>query len=52
MISALKGLSGQFSTIFQVDTMQFARYHYSTIENRTLQRYRMNLSREQKKTNA
>ncbi|MCP4756539.1 MAG: DUF4105 domain-containing protein, partial [Proteobacteria bacterium] len=47
-IQALKGLSGLFRTIFQVDTLQYAIDHYTVKNNRTLERYRLNLTEAQK----
>ncbi len=47
-IQALKGLSGYLETIYQVDTLQFAIEHYTVKNNRTLERYALNLNKEQK----
>ncbi|MGK0289357.1 MAG: hypothetical protein ACI86H_000794 [bacterium] len=44
---ALKGLAGGFYTIFQADTLQYTKYHYTVIGNRTLERYRLNLTKDQ-----
>ncbi len=47
LVSALKGVAGQFSSMAQVDTLQYIDYHYATIGNRSLQRYRLKLTRSQ-----
>ncbi|MDH5561177.1 MAG: DUF4105 domain-containing protein [Deltaproteobacteria bacterium] len=44
--SALRGLAGFYSSMVQVDTLQYVKYHYAVVENRSLHRYRLKLSKE------
>gem|GEM_PF-1196128 len=48
-LQALQGLSGQFRTLIQVDTLQFSRHYYTVKNNRSLERFRLILTEEQKK---
>ena len=47
MFSALKGLSGQFPSMVQIDSLQYIQHHYAVIGNRTLKRYRLKLTKAQ-----
>lgn len=49
IIQALKGLTGGLRTIFQIDTLQYSIYHYTQMSNRSLIRYKLNLTESQKK---